>query len=486
MHTKKVILIHVGNFCEYKPAIGIPPPIGIIYLATYLSAREFNVIIIDTRCFDKNSFYVYINKMLPDALLVGLSVMTPLVKEGLEITDYIKSLFPSLPVVWGGYHATLYPESTIAYTNIDYCIVDEGEQGLLSLANVLCNKKNLIDVTNLFWKKENAIIQNEVSLGENLDTIGIPAYQLFDYAPYYVEKSTFTQRTKIDILTSRGCNARCAFCVNSIIHKNRWRHESMSQTLLNLDAVIARYHAAHICFADEDFFCDQQRLKYLLPEIKKRNITWDANCRADHLRDSYLDDETLSLMYDSGCRGLRFGLESGSQRVLDLLHKGLTPQQSLHAIRQSLKHGIIPNASFMMGIPDETREDVLKTLALILSIRRINQKIDILGPQIFRPYPGSVLFNKCVEKGLRLPQTLHNWSNFFIYNNVAINKENYPWFSQPTIFHKALLWRQYLEKKYPPFWLRYLLLMFHIKTKLYFINFDYVTFKFIKSVIRKI
>jgi radical SAM superfamily enzyme YgiQ (UPF0313 family) len=279
---------------------------------------------------------------------------------------------------------------------------------------------------------------------------------------------------------------RCAFCVNSIIQKSSWRPESIQQTCRNIDTVIKLYNVEHICFTDEDFFCNLPRIIQLLPEIAKRKITWDACCHANRIRNGVLDDSMLSKMYEAGCRGLRLGLESGSCRVLNMLNKDLSPQQSLYAIRQILKHNIMPNAAFMVGLPDETLDDVLKTLDLMLMIFKINPKIvEKKGPSIFRPYPGSVLFKKCIEKGLKLPQSLNSWSNFFMYNRTTVyDKNNYPWLDKPDDIRKVGLWIQYLNKQYLPYWFRRMIVGFHLKTRLKFIYIDYSVFRFFKTIFR--
>lgn len=482
MTTNTVILIHVGKFKELDPSKGIAPPLGILYLASYLNKHGFSTITLDTRLIDKDSFLTLLATHLSNSLLIGLSIMTPLVKEGLEITSFIKRTSPSTPIVWGGFHATLYPESTIRHPHIDYVIMHEGEKALLNLAGCLHEQKPTNDIPNLVFKQNTAIIKNQITPGEDLDTIGIPDYQSLNFTPY-IEKSQFTGDQKIDILTSRGCTARCTFCINSILHKSSWRHESIQQTLRNIDTVRSLFHPKHICFTDEDFFCDMARVKLLLPEFKKRGFTWDANCRAYHFRGSYLNDEMLSEMHNAGCRGLRFGLESGSQRILNMLKKGLTPQQSIHAIKQALQHSIIPNASFMFGIPGETLADALKTMDLVLQIKKIDSSIDILGPQMFRPYPGSILFNTCLEKGLRPPEDLQSWNNFYIYENAKINKTNYPWLSNPDDFRRLVLWRQYLDKQLLPKPLHIAILKFHIITKLIFIDIDYMIYKILKKVL---
>ena len=120
MARDKIILIHVGTIFDNEPQRNTAAPWGIIYLGSYLISRGYPAVFMDTRLKDRNAFFADLSKELRGAALVGLSVTTPLTREGLEITKFIKTKDPSIPVIWGGFHATLYPESTLNNKYIDF------------------------------------------------------------------------------------------------------------------------------------------------------------------------------------------------------------------------------------------------------------------------------------------------------------------------------------------------------------------------------
>ena len=198
MDDGKVILINTGNFCKEEIRKGLAAPLGIIYLGSYLLKQGVETVLCDARLKSMDDIYAYLQDNLEGSTLVGLSVMTPFIKEGLEITSFLKTIKPSVKVVWGGFHASLYPESTIRSKDIDFVITGEGEQGLLGLAEHLSQGRDISGVSNLTYKNGDEVMRNENAPRQDLDFIGIPSYQNFDFSPY-IEKSPFTQKTKIDI-----------------------------------------------------------------------------------------------------------------------------------------------------------------------------------------------------------------------------------------------------------------------------------------------
>ena len=483
MAKNKTLLIGVGNFFDGNLPAEPVAPLGIIYLGSYLFSRGYRVSLLDVNTENRDAFFVHLKNELQDAGLVGLSVMTPLTNEGLQITKFVKKFDPTVPVVWGGFHATLFPELTLRNEYIDFVITGEGERGLLGLAGHLFQKKEITDIPNLMYKTSGMIMKNRVEPGEGLSSIGIPSYDIIDCRPYITHISSSGQ-TSFNILSSRGCPGRCAFCVNSIILNSNWRAEPIEQTLRNIDTVIGRFNPSHICFADEFFFCDLERINALAPELAKRKITWDANCRADYIQEKRINDKMLRMLHECGCSGFRIGMESGSQRILDLLNKQITPEQSIYAIKKICQFQMEALASFMMGIPGEKPDDVMKTLDLILKIHTINPKIQIVGPNMFQPYPGSILFNTCVKKGLVEPVSLDEWSTFFMPNFPVYQKNNYPWLTDMDVCRKVNIWSAYLKKQYIPRWFRHRILKFHIITQCKFIILDYALFRFLKKIIK--
>jgi radical SAM superfamily enzyme YgiQ (UPF0313 family) len=269
-----------------------------------------------------------------------------------------------------------------------------------------------------------------------------------------------------------------------VVNQRRWRTEFVEQTLESIDWLLAHCKIEHLFFMDEDFFCNRDRAGVIIDEIAKRGITWESNCRVDYIKDGYINDEFLKRIKESGCIKLRFGVESGSQRVLDLLNKKITVEESIHAVKKLTEYKIEPSASFMMGIPGEAVSDVVKTMGLILELFSINRGIDIVGPQIFRPYPGSVLFEKCQERGLIIPKSLEEWSNFYIHSQLDEYANNFPWFADSYIFKRVYRLRRFLTFNIKSNLLRWVVIKivkFHIITKLRFIDTNYLLYKMIRK-----
>lgn len=492
MQNDKIMLIYAQDYLPEDAPFSYPLedfniPLGILYLGSYLKAAGQKARLMDTRLYKKDKFFKVLRDELRGCALVGISVTTPCVKNGLEITRFVKTESPGVKTVWGGVHASLYPYATVNSGCIDFVIVNEGEEGLLGLArHLLEEKKEIFDIPNLIFKESGRIKKNIIKSEVETGSIGIADYTLLDMDKY-VERMVAPGRTRrqAEVLTARGCPYRCTFCVNTILYERRWRSEPPNLTLEKLDALIGDYRIDHVFFMDEDFFCNRKRTKDLIADIRKRKITWEANCRADYIKDDYLDDRLLDSLKKSGCVKLRFGLESGSQRVLDLLKKDIKVEDSMNMARKLRQHYIVPAASFMMGLPDETADDIIKTAGLILNLSKVNPDIIISGPAIFRPYPGSELFRRCEEKGLVAPKTLDEWSDFYMHNNFDEYHNGVPWFSDIYIFKRVSLCLAHLRigagnKLFR--WLARFIVRFHLATKLRFVEAEYLLYKLVKNI----
>jgi radical SAM superfamily enzyme YgiQ (UPF0313 family) len=491
MISDKIVIIYAQDYLPDNAAPSYPPedlniPLGILYLGSHLKAAGQNARLMDTRLYKKNEFFRVLQDELRECALAGLSVTTPCVKIGLEITRFVKTQNPGIKTVWGGVHASLYPDATVNSGYIDFVIAKEGEEGLLGLAQYLLEgKKEILDIPNLIFKEGGKIKKNIIKTKFETGSIGIADYALLDMEKY-IERTVAPGRTRrqIEMLTARGCPYRCTFCVNTILYECKWRDEPVSDTLKKLDDLIRNYKIGHIFFMDEDFFCNRSRIRGLVKEIAGRNITWEANCRADYINDSYIDDKFLELIKKSGCVKLRFGLESGSQRILDLLKKEITVNDSLNMAKRLAYYGIVPAASFMMGLPDETEDDILKTMDLISRLLKSNPAMKILGPAIFRPYPGSELFEKCRAKGLNAPAALDEWSDFYMSNNMGERDDPLPWFPDTYMFKRVWLCLAHLRFNVKNKIFRNAVqaaFRFHLATRLKFIGAEYFLYRFLRK-----
>jgi len=386
-------------------------PLALVYLGAFLEENDIQVKLVDTRLYSRDEALRRIKNYLNGVSLVGLSVMTRTIPDALTISDFVKSCDNNIKIVWGGIHPTLLPAQTVSDKSIDFVIVGEGEVPLLGLINHLKKgKPEIKEIPSLVYKQANVISMNEKAPPLDVNALPFPAYHLLEIDRYIVRRGYDGEWIRtLEIQTSRGCPHRCAFCVNTIINRQIYRMQQPTKVLNQLDKLINNFNLNHVIFLDENFFPSKKRAGAILKELVKYDISWIGDCRADYL--SAYDSSFLSLMQKSGCKRLFIGVESGSQKVLDALKKDITVEQVINAVRTCTKYNIVPNASIMIGLPSETREDLLKTLKLMWLLKKECPKLLWSGPQLYRPYPGGTMYELCKQSGLTEPETLRQWAD---------------------------------------------------------------------------
>ena len=391
--------------------------VGLLSIASYLDSRGVKVKIIDGA--RQKNYLDLIKAEAPRYDFAGISVMTTQIPKALEISRLIKEINPNSRIIWGGTHPTFFPEQTISHNLIDIVSFGEGEETILELAQ----GEDLSKIRGIVYKKNSQVFKNEPRRPHN--PVDMPFFN-WDLAAPEILRNLFL----IPSLTSRGCPHRCAFCINAIL-KNKWRPRAVEQVLEDLKIIKSKdyFRDKSIRFWDENFFVDISRAKAIIDGMAKQNliIPWETTARADYLRKGMIDDEFLAKMRQTGCYLLSFGAESGSPEVLKKIQKDITPEEILHSARMCLKYDIIPQYSFMIGLPGETKEDMMMTLALIDKLVKLSDKVQILGPQAFRPYPGSVLYEECQKAGWQEPGSLEEWSHLVANELSYLTVKNFPW-----------------------------------------------------------
>ena len=420
-------------------------PLGLIYLASYLLSNGHKVRIIDAEKVSKSESFKEVQDSLPNALVIGITVMTPALPYALELSEFVKHNAKTVPVVWGGIHPTLFPDETVKDDFIDFIVVGEGEVPFNNLITCLksCNYKGIQEIPNLMAKNKTISRLREMfydlekplkgytrssangkldkySLQKN-DMSIIQAYQLLDFENYInVLHADGTVQKTLEIISSRGCPYHCSFCINSILNRGSWKPEPVDKLIQNINVLVNKYSITHLFFMDELFFFRINRAVEIIKGINELNITWEANIRADFLRKEFISDGLLRFFKQAGCKTLRIGAESGSLRILKLLKKNISPRDILDALERCTHFGILCNFSFMIAIPGETKEDMRKTMNLIEKVLEIEPKTEIIGPQPFRPYPGSFLFNKLVDqKVVEIPNSPQAWLKSPLLANLS-------------------------------------------------------------------
>lgn len=409
-------------------------PLSILALGSYVNRFGIEVKIIDSVLYEEEYILRKISnifKKKPKPLLIGFSVMTAQISHALELSDFVKSLDPSIPIVWGGVHATLFPEETSLDDSIDIVVYGRGELSLLKICNQLMSEKKINGLPGTCIKGKLNGAEKPLEITEypflNYELLDLKRY--LGPLPHYLLSEE--PNRALQVISSRGCPWRCGYCINKVTG-NRWTPLSSERYLDELAANVKRFKLDAYRVMDEDFFVNKRRIFEIVEGLMKRRITltWGANIRANYFRDDYVSLDFARKLKSTGCKFLSLGAESGNQRVLNLITKDILVEQNIHSAEVCAEAGITPIYSWMVGIPTQTRKEILDTIEVIVEISHICPSAIHYPFWIFRPFPGGSLYNLCVENGLRVPETLRDWNEMGAdedSNTGFYSLDNLPW-----------------------------------------------------------
>ena len=404
-------------------------PLALLYMGTILKVNGYEVKIIDSEV-EENYEGIVANEC-KDALLVGVTALTSQVNGGLEISDFIKKQF-DVPIVWGGVHPTLFPELTYRDNSIDYAVVGEGEYAILELVKSVKSCKPLDDIEGLVWKNGGSVKINKARPYINLNESPSVDYTLIDMGKYFKDAMW---RKAVDVQTSRGCPNRCLYCIHSILKDHKVRFLNASRVVDECERLVTEYGADYITFVDDNFFVNKKRAKDICLEIIRRKLkfNWFAEVRADYFRDGFIDSEFLELAEASGLTNLTIGAESGVQRFLNLIGKEITVEEIMNSAMVLSKTNIIAAYSFIIGLPDETVDDIFATWSFIEKLQRIYPRA-VYGIGVLRAYPGSELTEGFVKQGyIKEPNSLRQFADYE-YSKVYTDEKLIPvWHCAPHV-----------------------------------------------------
>jgi len=405
----RIILFRPIEFYSYRLAL-FRPPLGLLYLAAELKKNNFSVVVIDA--FTSPDWETVLRRSLgSDTILAGVGVMTGYqIKGALDFARIVKQS-GSAPVVWGGLHASLVPRQTIDHELVDMVVIGEGEHKIVRLATCLLKGGSLREVPGIMFKHNGEIVSTSRAEGFiDMNRLPLPDYGQLNVDHYMQSEESLMGEgiRSLDLNTDRGCPYRCGFCYNLTYNHRKWRCMDAERVLENASELTEKYHLTGINFVGDNFCVNPQRVRSICKGILERGLQlrWHMDIRIDTFLQ--LDDQLLDLLKRSGCHRLTFGVESGSQRVLDYIKKDIRAEDVLKAHKRARSYGFAVSYHFMVGFPDETRKDILLTLRLIRRLLR-NDDVQIFGPSIYVPYPGTPLYLRSIERGFIPPRSLESW-----------------------------------------------------------------------------
>ena len=349
---------------------------------------------------------------------VGITVMPgPQLKEAIPFTKRIREEFPDIINIWGGYFASNQAEVVLESGWVDFVIYGPGDMAFPSLLYALDHNTNYDHIKNLVYRNDKAEVvwtAKEALLDQD-ELPRLPYAKLNSFYPLenYLAKTFLGEKT-LAYHSSAGCPFSCSFCAVVPIYQARWRGKSAENIYQDIQYFKNNYGIDAIEFHDNNFFVSEKRVKEFCALIEGDGISWWGEGRIDTI-DKYSDD-TLRAMRNSGCEMIFFGAESGNDEVLKKMDKG--GKQSAAQIKAFAarigRFNIIPEYSFVLGLPADTSEKVRAQIEadirFIKEIKSINPSTEIII-YVYSPVPTkeSDLYHTITAQGFRFPQSLEDW-----------------------------------------------------------------------------
>jgi radical SAM superfamily enzyme YgiQ (UPF0313 family) len=386
------------------------PPLGILYIAAVLEKEGHIVQVFDIYEYEEDGTFADILKFQPD--LIGLSVNTPQINRAKRISAHLKDLLPKIPIVCGGVHVTALPSESMRELHADYAVVGEGEYTMRDLCHALESGNPVNTIAGLVFKNEGDIVQNPCRLIENLDEIPFPSRHLLNFEWYLSPPGPIRGiwlKRSTQLITSRGCPYKCIYCGSNLIFGRKVRRRSVDNVISEIQFLIKNYNIDGLWFVDDTFTLDKSWVLEFCRQLKQNNIILKWGCQT---RVNVLSEELLLEMKKSGCVQLDIGVESGSEKILAVLQKGITPQQIESAFVLTKKVGLRTLASFMIGNPEEDMNDINKSLDLAKKIKA-NYTLFFFAT----PFPGTRLSELAKE---------NKWIKNFDYSSWMVKQTEEP------------------------------------------------------------
>ena len=391
-----------GRLAIFSPAL---PPLGLCYLGSYLQKYGHKVEILDLNISHQINLIDFVNSSQPD--IIGVTSTTVSFSSAKNILKTIKSHFPGVITVLGGSHISTIPAQTMnECLDIDIGVIGEGEVTFKELIDIIKEKQDLTLCPGIIYRKNNSLIKtNPRPLIENLDTLPFPARDLLkEFSKYYHHFLRGEIRTA-SIITSRGCPCKCAYCTQAVFGANVRGH-SPDYVCEEIKKVKADFGVNFFSIEDDIFNYNRQRLRTLCEKILSENLNIRFGCS---VRIDFIDKGDIELMEKAGCEKIYIGVETFNKRIQKLINKQIEESLLMEKIKMVKSHNIKINASFMLGLPTQTKQEIEETINKATSL-----PVDGAIFFLYTPYPGTPLRQLAEKVGV----VSRNWDDYSTHLNT--------------------------------------------------------------------
>jgi radical SAM superfamily enzyme YgiQ (UPF0313 family) len=329
---------------------------------------------------------------------VGISAHTETYPNALEVARLVKHHDAAIPVIIGGPHVSILPLEALAEDDVDYVAIGEGELTAVELLDAIVAgspAEKIREVAGLGHKADGSPVLNAVRAPLELELLGRPARDLLSMDFY---------EDAYNVLASRGgCPYRCPFCSASQLWGGRRRPRPVADIMAEVVEVVERYGARHVFLVDDILTVNRRWFEELLTALEGfgGGVTWGCATRVD-----CVDEELLKRMAAAGFSAIQFGIESGSQVILDSV-KGIDKRAAYDAVRWATSAGITAACSFMVPFPDDTKETLAETFEFMRTLKDAGGRLLV---SYTTPYPGTMFAERADELGLKI--LTRDWSRY--------------------------------------------------------------------------
>lgn len=427
----RVLLVNPPDELELMLGVGKEfiqkfEPLGILYIAAWLREQGHRVEVVDAYAenLGRDDVLLRIAAASPD--VVGFSTLTCSGSLVFSIGRELKRRYPNILVVLGNIHASVFARQYLENGCCDVVVHGDGELTMAAILERIEHDQGLESVAGIAFRDgAGRVVENGSCTLPDLTTLPMPARDLVEQRAYGVDNISnqnfvpgHESRAKT-LITSRGCPFRCTFCVVHGDHPSRYN--SAERVVDELEVLEKDYDASYVYIQDPLFMGNRQRLFAICEEIRRRNLSIAWGCDT-HV--NYLDREVVTTLAGANCYELSIGIESGVQRLLDVVGKRTDLGRIREAARTVKRHSdILLEGLFILGIPGETRKESLQTIRFARSL-----PLDMAQFSVFMPYPGSIAFEDLatrgeIDTGVRddgevVPAVWRRYSSYICFNDI--------------------------------------------------------------------
>lgn len=382
------------QFGKFKELARNCMPLGLATIGAVLRNEGHEVSAIDTSVSYKTEKELAAEVKFRNPEVIGISVITQLIDAARDKVRICREACPNAKIIVGGPHLTHYPLDAFKhFPGIDYALYGEGEITMKEFAEALEKGGDIKNVRGLIYQEDGVVKQTPMRPEiQDLDELPFPARDLFEVEKYRPSMTRFKQLPSTSLYTSRGCPYRCAFCNQTFSKKIRV--QSAKRTYEEMLECYANWGIKDFEFFDDSMGNHKQKLFELCDLLTKSKVRFTWSCQ---MRTNQVSHEIIKMMKEAGCWNIRFGVESGVQRLLDYITKDQTNEQTEMAVRLCDQYGIIAYGGFIIGLPTETKEETQETIDFAKKI-----PLDHANFAIFEPRPGTRLYQLAKEEGFQV------------------------------------------------------------------------------------